>query len=291
MKINKTCKDGEIFIGDLFHFDYKKILDTPFSNSNFAAHLIEKDADEAYIHVNFDPQITLNVPSYNIYYVKDNKIIEQGFENTAVFFSYIMGKETEGVFNRIGNYNETNLDVATLLSRNDYVPPVNLESSITDKSLNITTSFGENVQYGDIVKLNYDLLKEEQKGEKKILNQAFLDKLDSFGVQEIYFHITDIKNSYKHCFSSPKIYIYAVSESGLKNGKTDEENANDLEYFKESNQPNRKLDTYFQEVDGGINILEKLNAKGIFEKITGNTNSVELELDDVVGKPARRLKM
>lgn len=78
-----------------------------------------------------------------------------------------MGKEKEGVFNRIGNYNETNLDVATLLLRNDYVPPVDLESSITDKYLNITTSFGENVQYGDIVKLNYDLLKEEQKGEKK----------------------------------------------------------------------------------------------------------------------------
>lgn len=291
MKINKTFRDEDIHIGDIFHFDYKKIMNTPFCNSYFGKDLAEKNADEAYIQVNIDPKNKLNVPSYKIYYVKDEEIIYQGFQNEAVFFSYIMGKEKEGVLNKVGHSLDIEVDVKTLLSREEVINVTNPNESITDKNLNIKTAKGDYINYGDIVKIDYALLKEKQNNGDKIIADSFIEKLDKFNVDELYFHITDIRNDYNHCFSSPKIYIYAKSGNELSNGKTAEENANTLDYFKESNQLDRKLDTYFTYVDGGINILEKLNAKGIFEKITGNTNSVELELDDVVGKPARRLKM
>lgn len=291
MKINKTFRDEEIHIGDIFHFDYKKIMNTPFCNSYFGKDLAEKNADEAYIQVNIDPKNKLNVPSYKIYYVKDEEIIYQGFQNEAVFFSYIMGKEKEGVLNKVGHSLDIEVDVKTLLSREEVINVTTPNESITDKNLNIKTAKGDYINYGDIVKIDYALLKEKQNNGDKIIADSFIEKLDKFNVDELYFHITDIRNDYNHCFSSPKIYIYAKSGNELSNGKTAEENANTLDYFKESNQLDRKLDTYFTYVDGGINILEKLNAKGIFEKITGNTNSVELELDDVVGKPARRLKM
>lgn len=291
MKINKTFRDEEIHVGDIFHFDYKKIMDTPFCNSYFGKDLAEKNADEAYIQVNIDPKNKLNVPSYKIYYVKDEEIIYQGFQNEAVFFSYIMGKEKEGVLNKVGHSLDIDVDVKTLLSREEIINVTNPNESITDKNLNIKTANGDYINYGDVVKIDYILLKEKQNGGDKIIADSFMEKLDKFNVDELYFHITDIRNDYNHCFSSPKIYIYAKSEDSLSNGKTAEENANTLDYFKESNQLDRKLDTYFTYVDGGNNILEKFSQKDLFERITNNIINVNLKLGDIIYRsPVRRIK-
>lgn len=290
MKINKKFRDEEIHIGDIFHFDYKKIMDTPFCNSYFGRDLAEKDADEAYIQINIDPKIELNVPSYKIYYVKDEEIIYQGFQNEAVFFSYIMEKEKEGVVNKVGHFLDIDVDVKTLLSREEIINITNPDENITDKNLNIKTVNGDYINYGDIVKIDYSLLKEQQNNGNKIIADSFIEKLDKFNVDELYFHITDIRNDYSHCFSSPKIYIYAKSGNELSNGKTAEENEDTLEYFKESNQLDRKLDTYFTYVDGGHNILKKFSEQDLFEKIITNNINVKLEFQDIIEKPTRRIK-
>lgn len=290
MKINKTFREEEIHVGDIFHFNYKKIMDTPFCNSYFGRDLAEKNADEAYIQVNIDPKNELNVPSYKIYYIKDEEIIYQGFQNEAVFFSYIIEKEKEGVLNKVGHSLDINVDVKILLSREEIINITNPDESITDKNLNIKTADGNYINYGDIVRIDYALLKEKQNNGNKIIADSFIEKLDEFNVDELYFHVMDIRNSYSHCFSSPKIYIYAKSGNKLSNGKTAEENANTLDYFKESNQLDRKLDTYFTYVEGGHNLLEKFSQQGLFEKIITNTINVELELYDIIEKPTRRIK-
>lgn len=290
MKINKQCKDGEIFIGDVFHFDFKKIMDTPFSNSNFGQDLAEKSVDDVYIHVAFDPTRKLNVPSYNIYYVKNDEIIYNTFENDSPFFSYVMSKENEGVIKRLFNTNNIDLDIQTLRASHAYTPPENAHESITDKPLNIKTNAGEDIVYGDIVKLDYAKIKESISSETPLLNKAFMDKLESFNVDSLYFHITDMNKTTNHSFSHPRIYIYAVADSQLTNGKTEEENKSTLEYFKESNQDDRKLDTYFQRVDGGVYLLEKFYKYDLFEKVANHTDNIELDISDVE-KPQRRMKL
>lgn len=287
MKINKQCKDGEIFIGDVFHFDFKRIMDTPFSNSNFGRDLAEKEVDDVYIHVAFDPERKLNVPSYNIYYVKNDEILSNTFENSAPFFSYVMGKESEGVINRLFNTTNTDLDIQTLRASHTYTPPSNAHESITDKPLNIKTNVGEDIVYGDVVKLDYAKIKESMSGENPLLNKSFMDKLESFNVDALYFHIADMNKTTNHSFSHPRIYIYAVADSQLTNGKTEEENKSTLEYFKESNQDNRKLDTYFERVDGGVYLLEKFYKYNLFEKVSNHTDSVELDISDVNNAPSQ----
>ncbi len=281
MKINKQCKDGEIFIGDVFHFDFKKIMDTPFSNSNFGRDLAEKEVDDVYIHVAFDPERKLNVPSYNIYYVKNDEILSNTFENSAPFFSYVMGKESEGVIKRLFNTTNINLDIQALRASHTYTPPENSHESITDKPLNIKTNTGEDIVYSDIVKLGYAKIKESMGSEAPLLNKAFMDKLESFNVDSLYFHITDMNKTTNHSFSHPRIYIYAVADSQLTNGKTEEENQSKLEYFKASNQDDRKLDTYFERVDGGVYLLEKFYKYNLFEKVANHTHSVELNISDM----------
>lgn len=291
MKINKQCKDGEIFIGDVFHFDFKKIMDTPFSNSNFGRDLAEKEVDDVYIHVAFDPERKLNVPSYNIYYVKNDEILSNTFENSAPFFSYVMGKESEGVINRLFNTTNTDLDIQTLRDSHTYTPPENSDESITDKPLNIKTNVGEDIVYGDVVKLDYAKIKESMSSEKPLLNKAFMDKLESFNVDSLYFHIADMNKTTNHSFSHPQIYIYAVADSKLSNGQTDEENKIDLEYFKENKQPDRKLNTYFERVDSGVYLLEKFHKYDLLEKVANHTDNIELDISDVVEKPQRRMKI
>lgn len=291
MKINKQCKDGEIFIGDVFHFDFKKIMDTPFSNSNFGRDLAEKGVEDVYIHVAFDPERKLNVPSYNIYYVKNEEIIYNTFENSAPFFSYVMGKESEGVINRLFNTTNIDLDIKTLGASHTYTPPENAHESITDTHLNIKTNAEEDIIYGDIVKLDYAKIKESMSSENPLLNKAFMDKLESFNVDSLYFHIADMNKTTNHSFSHPRIYIYAVADSKLSNGKTEEENKSTLEYFKESNQDDRKLDTYFERVDGGVYLLEKFHKYDLFEKVANHTDNIELDISDVIEKPQRRMKL
>lgn len=291
MKINKQCKEGEIFIGDVFHFDFKKIMDTPFSNSNFGQDLAEKSVDDVYIHVAFDPTRKLNVPSYNIYYVKNDEIIYNTFENDSPFFSYVMSKENEGVIKRLFNTTNIDLDIQTLRASHAYTPPENAHESITDKPLNIKTNAGEDIVYGDIVKLDYAKIKESISSEAPLLNKSFMDKLESFNVDSLYFHIADMNKTTNHSFSHPRIYIYAVADSQLSNGKTEEENKSTLEYFKESNQDDRKLDTYFERVDGGVYLLEKFHKYDLFEKVANHTDNIELDISDVIEKPQRRMKL
>lgn len=128
MKINKTFQNEEIIIGDIFYFDFTKIMDTPFCNSNFDKSLKDKDADEAYIQMVINPKNQINVPSYKLYYLKNKEIIFSTVQSEPVFFSYVMSKEKEGILSKVGNSLNIDLNVEQLESK--YYESTNVDVSI-----------------------------------------------------------------------------------------------------------------------------------------------------------------
>lgn len=280
MKINKLFRSEDIIIGDIFHLDFLKIMDTPFCNSNFGKSLQDKGADEAYIHVVLNPKNQVNVPSYKLYYLKNKEIIFSTVQSEPIFFSYIMSKEKEGVVDKVGNSLNIDLSVEQLESK--YYESTNVDVSITDKHLNIKTKNGDFINYGDLVKIDYEKLKEIQNSDNKIFNSEFFNSVENEKTDELYFHIVNMDRTHEHCFSYPEVYIYALSNGNLKNGETDEQNAKSQRRFEETGDERRKPKTYITTFIGGLYILEQFSTQDVFQKIVKNTEKFELEKSDII---------
>lgn len=289
MKINKTFRDEEIVIGDVFHFDFRKIMDTPFRGSNFAKSLEEKGADEVYIQVAINPEVLLNVPSYKIYYLKDKEIIHSTVQSDPIFFSYVLTKEKEGVLNRVSNHLDIDLSVKELTSH--HYQQNAADTNITDKHLNIKTINDAYINYGDILKIDYKKLQEIQNSDKKILNSEFFKSFEAEKTDDLYFHIVNMSKTHNHCFSFPEIYVYAFSDKQLKNGETNEQNAKDQKRFEETNDERRKPKTYIKAFVGGLNVLSEFSKQGLFQKIVDNNPKFELDANDIKPKNQRKLKI
>lgn len=278
MKINKTFQNEEIIIGDIFHFDFAKIMDTPFCNSNFGKSLKEKDADEAYIQMVINPKNQVNVPSYKLYYLKNKEIIFSTVQSEPVFFSYVMSKDD--VIHKVGNSLNIDLNVEQLESK--HYENTNIHFSITDNHLNIKTKNGDFINYGDLVKVDYAKLKEIQNSENKILNTEFFNSFENEKIDDLYFHIVNIDRTHNHCFSYPEVYIYALSNGNLKNGETNEQNVKSQKRFEETGDERRKPKTYINAFVGGLYILEQFSIQDLFQKIVSNNQKFELEKSDII---------
>jgi len=280
MKINKKFQNEEILVGDIFHFDFAKIMDTPFCNSNFGKSLKDKDADEVYIQVIINPKNQINIPSYKLYYLKNKEIIFSTVQSEPMFFSYVMSKEKEGVLFKVGNSLNIELSFEQLSSHQYEVK--NADVSITDNHLNIKTKNGELINYGDLLKIDYAKLKEIQNSDNKIFNSDFFNSLESERTDELYFHIVNMDKTHAHCFSYPEVYVYALSNGELRNGETDEQNAASQKRFEDTGDQRRKPKTYITAFVGGLYILEQFSIQEVFQKIVSNKEKVELEKSDII---------
>lgn len=278
MKINKTFQNEEIIIGDIFYFDFTKIMDTPFCNSNFGKSLKDKDADEAYIQMVINPKNKVNVPSYKLYYLKNKEIIFSTVQSEPVFFSYVMSKDN--VIHKVGNSLNIDLSVEQLESK--HYENKNSDVSITDNHLNIKTENGDFINYGDLVKVDYAKLKEIQNSDNKIFNTEFFNSFENENTDDLYFHIVNMDRTHDHCFSYPEIYIYALSNGHLKNGETDEQNARSQKRFEETGDERRKPKTYITAFVGGLYILEQFSIQEVFQTIVSNNQKFELEKSDII---------
>lgn len=278
MKINKTFQNEEIIIGDIFHFDFAKIMDTPFCNSNFGKSLKEKDADEAYIQMVINPKNQVNVPSYKLYYLKDKEIIFSTVQSEPVFFSYVMSKNN--VIHKVGN--SLNIDLSVEQLESNHYENTNTDVNIIDNHLNIKTKNGDFISYGDLVKVDYAKLKEIQNSDNKIFNTEFFNSFENEKTDDLYFHIVNMDKTHNHCFSYPEVYIYALSNGHLKNGETDEQNARSQKRFEETGDERRKPKTYMTAFVGGLYILEQFSIQDVFQKIVSNNQKFELEKSDII---------
>lgn len=282
MKINKTFQNEEIIIGDIFHFDFLKIMDTPFFNSNFGKDLAEKQADEVYVQIVINPEIQVNVPAYKIYYLKNKEIIHSTIQTDPIFFSYFMSKEKEGVIKKVGNILNIDLNVEQLAS-NQYEKLIS-DVSINDNHLNIKTARNEYINYDDLVKIDYSKLKEIQNSDNKILSSSFFESFENENVDALYFHFVDMNKTHNHCFNYPEVYLYAFSNGAVKNGETDEQNAKDLKRFEETGDERRKPKNYIKAFVGGLYVLSEFSKQDIFQIIVDNNSKFELDTIDIISK-------
>lgn len=54
MKLNKKLNSGELIVGDVFKFDFKKLEGTTFDSSNLCQDIKENNIDEVFVHFVFE---------------------------------------------------------------------------------------------------------------------------------------------------------------------------------------------------------------------------------------------
>ena len=86
----KDIKGQDIELGDILKFEFKDLLDSPFSNGNFGSLLAKQSIDECYIHIHNAKDVYPDGGWYNclyyfIYLVKNGRLFINKMEDNAEY--------------------------------------------------------------------------------------------------------------------------------------------------------------------------------------------------------------
>lgn len=255
LKIGKKMGEEEIYIGDLFHFDFKKLIDTPFSNSNLYKDMKEKEVEELYIY--FDINDQYNMTEYELRYFKNGEMFEQFKTSDAMFLSYLCTKNDE----------------MTLIS-NDQPMPDNNHESMSDLIA------ADKVSYGNLYYISFDNMKKSG-----YLKSETLDKYQNKGAKGFVFHFYDLKKEVRHANDKMSASCYAVSDHDFLHDLAEKDIEFYAERYKESGDDSDKTPFYFINYLGdlsprSLNFIE--NKCGLLKNKIGNIQSTyKLEYNDV----------
>lgn len=274
MKLNKTLNSGELIVGDIFKFDFKKLEGTTFDASNLSRDIKENNIDEMFVHFVFGID-TLNIVGINNYYVKDNKILEKFYDESPTFINYLLSKDNENALEKIGNITEKDLTVAQMNQKRSL--PLNISNeSAADIGLGVKDSNCEELKYGDIIKLDYQKIKETS-----FYTSEFQDLLNEKKVEDLYIHILNIKELEPNFPTSLEYHLYAVSSRGFENENSDEENEENRELYEKTKNPSFRFDPIMVRNFKNPGVIRKLYKAGLISEKIGNSKSYRLDITDV----------
>lgn len=274
MKLNKKLNSGELIVGDIFKFDFKKLEGTTFESSNLSRDIKESNIDEMFVHFVFGID-TMNIVGINNYYVKDNKIVNKFYDESPSFISYLLSKDRSGALEKIGNVIEADLTIEQMYQAKSSSLNIS-DEDVADINLGVKDSNGEYLKYGDIVKLNYQKIKETS-----FYNSEFQKLLDEKKVEDVYIHILNINKLEPDFPTSLEYHLYAVSSKGFENGNSDEENQADRELYEKTKSPSFKFDPILVKNFTNPGIIRKLYKAGLISEKIGNSESYQLDITDV----------
>lgn len=274
MKLNKKLNSGELIVGDVFKFDFKKLEGTTFDSSNLCQDIKENNIDEMFVHFVFGID-TLNIVGINNYYIKDNKIVEKFYDESPTFINYLLSKDRENALEKIGNIKEDDLTLEQMNQKRSLSLNISNENA-ADINLGVKDRNGMELKYGDIVKLDYKKIKETS-----FYTSEFQDLLNEKKVEDLYIHILNINKLEPNFPTSLEYHLYAVSSRGFENENSDEENEENRKLYEETKNPSLRFDPIMVRNFKNPGVIRKLYKAGLISEKIGNSKSYQLDITDV----------
>lgn len=250
MNVGKSIKlengnEHDLAFGDVLEFNFKPLMDSPFSNSNFGQHLREVDPDKL---IFFITKNNFGLFGASIDYIKDEKVIDTFEFEDPTFFNYLCHK--------------------------------NMFSFLRTEEREWTKKSDIKVEFGDVFLSSFAEVEKN-----KYIKADYLEILKEKNPEHVVVHFFNMKDIAPHHVNSLAAKVYAFTKKEFVNFDTEEDYKREMEYYKiekpnEIYQPDKFIVEYtFSGVSSShVNMFSE---KGMLNNKVANINKPELDFYNV----------
>ena len=270
MLINKKVKNEEVAVGDLFLVKSSDLNNQHMENRFIGFSPKNEGIENIYINISFAKNM-LNIVGVNIFFEKEKGIVSEQYHESPVFINYLLSS--------LDNIKKIKNNEIPHYIKIDNIASQNNDLNINNMNLGVSDINGNKLNYGDILKLDYDKLKD-------FISNSFNNLLETKNVKEVYIHLLDL-NKDKNAIESLKYMtslaytIYAISDNGFENSFDKEHNEYSNKKYKQTGDDKYKMPNEIHYDFTNPGFVRTLAKNNIIVEIVGSSPNEHLEIEDI----------
>lgn len=270
MLINKKVKNEEVATGDLFLVKASDLNNQHMENKFIGFSPENEGIENIYINVSFAKDM-LNIVGVNLLFEKEKGIVSEQYHESPVFINYLL----------------SSLDNIKKIKDNEiphYIKIDNMSShknglNINSINLGVSDNNGNELNYEDILKIDYDKF-------KGFISDSFSNLLESKNTKEVYIHLLDLnkdKNAIEPLkyMTSLAYTIYAISDNGFENSFDKEDNQYANKKYEQTGDNKYKMPNEIHYDFTNPGFIRTLAKNNIIVEIIGSSPNERLEMEDI----------